>query len=914
MVAREHDRQRRKATAAVAALSCVGGVAYVLAYLFWLAVPFGSAEAQAFFADFAVLPVDVVVVVTWIAAGLARGGDRASRNAWLTVAAAMAFMTFGDIAYFWFNVVEGEAPFPSVADGGYLAFYALMLVGLLRFPSALRSRSDAVRFWLDAATIMVAGSLFVWQFVLAPTFDAQQTDIVSAILAAAYPVGDLLLLLGLSIAVLRRHGGTNRRAVALVAVGILLFFMADIGFAVASMEGGYLSGSWPDGLYVVATSLWAAAGFVGLWDASARRPEKSSVGMPGVSLVPYLAVVAGYALVVGVAWTAGDGSTRIVLGGVVLSGLVVARQVVAVRENIRLSREAEKTAGEERFRALIQHASDVITVVDADGTVRYQTPSVQGLLGRKPETLIGQSLASIVHADDRRLLETLLRGDSPGADTRGAVELRLLDAWEDWRSTETVCADLRAIPTVGGFVLTSRDLTERKALQARLESKALHDPLTGLPNRVLFHDRVEQALQRGIRHQTHAVVLFIDIDEFKRVNDSRGHDAGDQLLVAIGARIAGAIRGLDTAARLGGDEFAVLFEDVADPEPMIGRAERLCELLSKPYPVDGRPAAVTASLGLATAGPGSCTRTELLRNADMAMYAAKDAGRNRVMRYQPTMHAALLQRITLEADLREAVAAGEIGIHLQPIFEVATGKLIGAEALARWSHGDRGSVPPSDFIPVAENTGLIGDIGRRVLLDACMQARGWPRRDGSPAVGVSVNVSAAQLGAEQFEEDVRGVLARTGLPPECLTLEITESVLARDISGVRERLTALAALGVRLSIDDFGTGYSSLSYLQTFPVHEIKIDRSFVAMLKPDDPEHHVFVRAIVELARALNMATVAEGVERQDQLDVLRSIGCDMAQGYLIARPMPPGAFGTFLAEGGDPPGPAKHREPAAA
>jgi len=908
----KHRAARRLAASLVAAL-CVAGVAYILVFLACLAAPFGTGAQRAFFADFAILPLDVIVVATWLAAAQARRGDHASRNAWLTLCAAMVFTTLADIACFWFNVDAGEVPFPSFADGGHLAFYALMLGGLLRFPSALRGRSEAARLWLDAATIVVAGSLFVWQFVLAPTFVEEQTDAVTAILSAAYPIGDLLLL-GLSFAVLGRHKSTNRRAVALVAAGILLYFGADIGFAVASMEGGYLSGSWPDGLYVVATGIWAAAGLVALRDAGSRRPEPMSADVPRVSPYPYLAVAAGYALVTWVAWTAGDGSTRIVVGGVVLTALVVARQVVAVRENAHLSRESEKRAGEERFRALIQHASDVITIVDAEGMVHYQTPSVRGLLGREPDSLVGRRLTSIVHPEDAARVTAILGGDGEGGPARGSVELRLLDLWGDWRPTETICADLRDVPTVGAFVLTTRDLTERKALEARLQSQALHDPLTGLANRLLFHDRVEQALERGIRHGTHAVVLFIDVDEFKRVNDSRGHDAGDQLLVAVGARIAGAIRGLDTAARLGGDEFAVLFEDVEDPAPLLGRARHLCELLSEPITVGGRSATVTASMGLAAAAPGSTSRADLLRNADLAMYAAKSAGRNRVVVYDPGMHAALLDRISLEADLRKAVVAGQITMQLQPILDVATMTLVGAEVLARWTHPQRGPVPPSSFIPIAEETGLIVSLGRQILRDACAQAAGWRSVDGAAPLGVSVNVSAAQLAAEEFSEDVRGALARSGLPPERLTLEITESVLAHDLAGVRVRLTELASIGVRLSIDDFGTGYSSLSYLQTFPVHEIKIDRSFVATLRPDDPDRHIFVRAIIELARGLRMVTVAEGIERQEQLEVLQGLGCNLAQGYLFAHPMAPSAFEAFAAEVAAPGGAARRRALAAA
>ena len=871
-------------------------VAYVAGYLVWLAAPFGSEEQQAFFTNFAFLPVDGVVIVLWAAAARRSGAGSPSRLAWALLAGAMVAMAFGDAVYFWLDVT-GEVPFPSIADVGYLVFYALMLVGLLRFPTAARTRDESARFWLDAALIVVAGGMFVWEFVLHAALTTDGLDPLAAALSVGYPVGDLLLLLGISVTVLRRQETSNRRSLAVIALGALLFFGADTGFAIASAEGSHLGGSWPDGLFMLATLAWAAAGWVALRDARLPAGTGLAIRVGGVSPFPYVAVGAAYVLIVALTWSPNDRSGQLVLGGAALTALVVARQIVAVRDNIRLTRVQAQHDVEERFLGLIQHASDVITVIDDDLTIRYQTPSISGLLGYDAAALIGTSIADIVHPRDALALAALADVTDERGRPSAPIELRLRDTSGGWRETEAIAADLRAIPSVRGLVLTTRDVTEQKALTARLKDQSLHDPLTGLANRLLFHDRVEQALRRSVRRGVKTAVLFMDLDEFKRINDTRGHEAGDQLLVAVAARLAGAVRREDTPARLGGDEFAVLIEDVTDVASALHEAQRICELLAAPIQVQAIATVATASIGVAMASPGHEDADELMRNADVAMYAAKSAGRNRVIAYEPFMHAKLVDRVALEADLRAAVAADEITFQMQPLFEVAGGRIVGAEVLARWTHQARGMVPPATFIPVAEQTGLIVEIGRRVLVDACREAAQWAAIAGGPPMSVNVNVSSVQLDDPGLTRDVRHALAASGLSPELLTLEITESVLATDSPEVHEALDALKALGVRLSIDDFGTGYSSLSYLHTFPFDEVKIDRSFVSRLRPDAREDHVFVRAIIELARGLGLIVIAEGIETADQLQVLQSLGCQLGQGYVVARPMDPAALRTFIA-----------------
>jgi diguanylate cyclase (GGDEF)-like protein len=419
---------------------------------------------------------------------------------------------------------------------------------------------------------------------------------------------------------------------------------------------------------------------------------------------------------------------------------------------------------------------------------------------------------------------------------------------------------------------------------------AVRDPVTGLPNRVLFLERLEQALARG----THVNVLFLDLDRFKFVNDTLGHAAGDDLLRQVGRRLRECLRSDDCLARFGGDEYAVLVEEV--PESAVRRVgEQLLTAVQTRFLVHGEEVVVGGSIGVASSHPGA-TASEVLRDADTAMYRAKHAGGSRFVVFEQSMHTDLVQRRTLEADLRRAVEGEELAVVFQPIVDLRGENIHSAEALARWNHPGRGSVPPSEFIPLAEETGLVVPLGRQVLAAACAQAAAWPSApDGGPPPHVSVNLSARQLLDPLLVADVRRILAETGLPADRLILEITESTIVSDTSAVLERLRQIRDIGVRLAVDDFGTGYSSLSYLRMFPVDILKIDRSFVDGLVAGW-QGTAFVRTIVRLSETLSMIAIAEGVETREQAHALRRVGCQLGQGHLFAMPMPPATFATYL------------------
>lgn len=444
------------------------------------------------------------------------------------------------------------------------------------------------------------------------------------------------------------------------------------------------------------------------------------------------------------------------------------------------------------------------------------------------------------------------------------------------------------------FVMIFSDITQRKQIENRLRYQANFDGLTDLPNRSLFMDRLSQGLVRVRREGTALALLFIDLDRFKNINDTLGHSAGDKLLVAVAKELRGCIRESDTIARFGGDEFAVILSPIYGPKNASTVGQNLLKVLSQPFDIDGYEAIVGGSIGITLYPNDGTTAEELVKNADAAMYRAKEQGRNNYQFFTSEMQQAALARMTLERDLRYAVERKELLLYFQPQLGVRSGYVAGLEVLVRWLHPTRGMVSPVDFISLAEDTGLIVGIGEWVLRSACQQFHRWQERGIAPE-RMAVNVSGRQFNARNFVSTVREILNESGLDPHCLELELTESVLMKDEERVIDTLNQLRAMGILISIDDFGTGYSSLSYLKRFPISTLKIDRSFV-MDTPGDSDDSAIVKAIIDMAHTLKMEVVAEGVENEQQVEFLRGLDCDYIQGYLYGRPMPGEQCGKFL------------------
>jgi diguanylate cyclase (GGDEF)-like protein/PAS domain S-box-containing protein len=566
------------------------------------------------------------------------------------------------------------------------------------------------------------------------------------------------------------------------------------------------------------------------------------------------------------------------------------------QEHLGQLRETERNAlrdSEERFRALTEQSTDIILIADPSGQIKYASPSVYTVLAVRAETLVGTKLVDLMHPED--FAKTISPEAQPAADGQNPmVEFRLRHADGIWLHFESVVRNLIQHKNIGGIVYNARNITERKYAQEELLFNATHDVLTGLPNRSLFLGRLESIVDRMKRHphQT-AAVLFVDIDDFKFVNDCYGHAIGDALITEVSNRLRACTRIDGTIARMGGDEFTVLVEEVIDPSDAIRVAQRIQSSFTKPFLLGGIEIFRSASIGIALTTPET-TAEAVLQNADIAMYRAKGLGKACSELFDRTMHEQVMNRLLLEATLRSALQNEELTLHYQPIVALDTAAIQGFEALLRWHPSGMKSVPPSTFVPVAEQSGLIIPISVWVLKKACMEAARWRlRHPTDPPLYVSINISSRHFSHAEFIDHVKDALEESAIDPQCVTIELTESLAMNDVAATFQTMSQLRALGVKLSIDDFGTGYSSLSYLRRFPVDTLKIDQSFV---KTMDAENYAIVKTIVGLARNLDLKVIAEGVETPDQRRLLGLAGCDSAQGHLFAEPMPVQNVGAFI------------------
>jgi diguanylate cyclase (GGDEF)-like protein/PAS domain S-box-containing protein len=545
------------------------------------------------------------------------------------------------------------------------------------------------------------------------------------------------------------------------------------------------------------------------------------------------------------------------------------------------------------FKAIVDHAIGPMLVADAAGRLVFTNEAFRLLVSAEASGS-GRSLLELVHPEDALAVEQIVA--LPPRVSGQVVQARLRAHAGQWTDAELSITDLRDDHAVQGLVITVRDGTHRRLADEALIHTALHDPLTGLPNRALLLDRLGQALARSDRRVTHTAVLFLDLDNFKVINDSLGHLAGDLLLIEIAHRLMANVRAGDTVARFGGDEFAVLLEDVADANDALLNAERLLDAVRERLQLDGREVLPEVSIGVALSGNRGEQPEDVLRKADLAMYQAKAAGKGRCCAFEPAMQTRADARLELETGLRDALELGHLRVHFQPILSLANGQISGFEALVRWERPGYGLVTPVEFVPVAEETGLIVPLGQWVLAESCRHLRDWQSKfPDNERLGISVNVSPRQLRHPALVTDVIRTIDQTGVDPTCVTLEITESALIENAEDTTRVLHQLKAVGVQLAIDDFGTGYSSLNYLRRLPVDILKIDRSFVNGLADSDRDEAV-VQGILDLAGTLQLTTTAEGIETETQLATVRRMGGSSGQGFFFARPLTPDAVEALL------------------
>jgi diguanylate cyclase (GGDEF)-like protein/PAS domain S-box-containing protein len=549
-------------------------------------------------------------------------------------------------------------------------------------------------------------------------------------------------------------------------------------------------------------------------------------------------------------------------------------------------------ASEERYRNLVDTAQDVIFTLAPDATFMSLNPAFETVTGWKREDWLGKSFAPVVHPEDLNSSFDLFKRCLAGEIV--SYELRIRKPSGDY-----LIGEFTSTPLIEGGVLKgtfgiARDITERKKAEAMIRELAYHDGLTGLPNRTLFEDRLNVALAQAHRSHQRLAVMFLDLDRFKVVNDTLGHGGGDKLLKGVAQDLKTIVREGDTVARVGGDEFTLLLPGIESQEDATEIAQRVLDVLRGPRLVDGKEFSVTTSIGLTVYPEDGADTDTLLRNADTAMYRAKERGRDNFQLYTPAMNAAVLQRLSLEADLRHALERDELRLFYQPIADTVTEQIVATEALVRWEHPERGIVEPDEFIAFAEETGLIVPIGEWVLKEAMLQNRIW-QKAGRTHLRVGVNLSARQLQQEDMVSTISRLLRETGLAPEFLQLEITEGAVMKNVDPIIAMLYQIRRMGIGISLDDFGTGYSSLSYLKRFPIDSVKVDRSFVRDIATD-PNDAAIVTTVIAMARSLNLRVIAEGVETSDQLEFLRERGCDQFQGYLVSEPGPPEAIGRLL------------------
>jgi diguanylate cyclase (GGDEF)-like protein/PAS domain S-box-containing protein len=820
-------------------------------------------------------------------------------HAWRFLAFAMVASAAGDLLWWSARTTDTvSTPIDILAAAAFLAFFPLAAAGLARLTETPTGTTERLRYLLDAGSIFVAALIAIY-FVVRP-WDMAAESTVQRLVAYVTPAGDALVIVALGLTALRWPGGLRRGPFAVLGLGFAVLLAGDLALAYAAARGFTLAlaeVAYPVGAAMVgcAAAMQVGARRGAAWESGPDDRIRALVGL----LPPAVVAVAFAAILLTETDHVSASTLALVVGGVTITGLAALRQVVVHRDAAETRRDRQQAAAGARFRTVVESATDVIVTVAPSGRITTATPSLERLTGWTPSESTGISFLDRVHSDDRSRVARLVVGEPRhGRSSSSVFEFRMLRRDGEWVDVEAAVVDLRDDATVGGTVLTIRDIGDRKVFESDLRRQAFQDQLTGLPNRAHFIDRIEQALGRSTRTGQPIQVLYLDLDGFKRINDSLGHDAGDRVLRVVAERLTWAVRAGDTAARLGGDEFAVLLEDHATAEAARAVAERIQAMIAPPIDVEGRHVRVGVSVGIAspaTASSGmmepedhrtdrAATADELIRNADVAMYESKVRGKGRVSTYEPAMRLAAVTRLDLETALREAVEREEFAVHFQPIVSLDSGRIVAIEALARWARPGVGLVPPSGFIAVAEETGLIRPIGMQVFRSACEAAVLWG--GGTVPVDLTVNLSARQLQDPHIVETIRRVLTQSGLDPHKLVLEITESALIEDGLAAIDQLVRMRELGIRLAIDDFGTGYSSLGYLERLPVDILKIDRAFVVDL-PTSPKRSALVRAIVGMAGALRLTTIAEGVETEEQLRIVGDIGCDLAQGYLLSRPV---------------------------
>ncbi|MFF0272866.1 putative bifunctional diguanylate cyclase/phosphodiesterase [Streptomyces sp. NPDC004330] len=874
-------------------LAQIGLVVICAGYTTGASLGWGSPELALFMGDFGLSAAALTAAVSCFLYGRAHRGS--ARPAWLLFAFSSFMASAGNAVWGWYEVVlRTEVPDSSVADLFFLLFAPPAIVGLLVLAKKPVTRAGWVCLALDAW--LIGGSLLTlsWSLALARTAHFQNEPVSQAALSLAYPLLDIVLV-SMVLVLHFRRSQANRSATNTAIAALALTVLCDALFTSPLLRENYASGQlldagWFAGSLLLAYAPWgvrrlpdatAVAAARGQWLHS--RPVAGSLA----ALTPYLAAAV---CTLGILYNVVEGrrvDRVVVLTGCTVVLALVVRQGIMLLDNIALTHELAQK--ENHFRSLVQGSSDVIMIAAPNGILRYVSPAATGVYGRDAEELIGSELASLIHPEDLGAVVHEVRrflAASPAKEPTTRIECRFRSGRGDWLNVESTVNRHQ-----GGLIFNSRDVTERVRLQAQLQHNAEHDPLTDLPNRALFTRRVRQALGGRRASDVGTAVLFIDLDGFKGVNDRLGHQAGDDLLVQAARRLHDSVRAGDTAARLGGDEFAALIlgdggrDQAARRQQVQEIADRLRLTLSRPYRVDGgTEVRVAASIGVAFAEPG-IEAGDLLRNADLAMYRAKAAGKDRVELYAPQMQAEVVRRTELAARLRTALHDGEFALLHQPVVDLATGRIAAVSAQARWRSAQGILFTPAEYLRVTDDAERTAELGRWLLEEAVEQAA--ERAGTGHRVPVAIRISARRLMDRSLPlGSIEALLTRHGLASGSLIVELADSDPRIPLDDLEQRLITLRRLGVRIALDGFGSGHVAINALRRLPVDILKLDRGLVEGVV-ESARLRKITRGVLRIADELGIRTVAEGVDVPEQVVALRAMGCSHAQGMAFSGPL---------------------------
>jgi diguanylate cyclase (GGDEF)-like protein/PAS domain S-box-containing protein len=863
----------------------------------WMALrPQGDPQSDDALRRFGEAGAALIAAVACMVAATFHSGR--SRFAWVLLGTGALAWAAGEGIGAYYEFIGEQLRYPPLTDIGHLVAVPLAVAGIAVFPGRHRGASR-VAFLLDGAILAGALVLISWATVLGGVYHSHTGVGASALTGLAYPISDIVMAV-MALLLVGRTAGAGRLPLLLVMTGIFANLLADSASVYLTTVTGQapaaiMGTGWVAGFLLMALGAVRAALLAG----SATRADDRAPGRWTI-FVPYIPVSVAAVIAV-LKNVSGPPEALLLWDLIVVVALVIVRQFIVIMDNQTLnqklaSQSAALRESEDHFRALVQNSGDAVLLADADGMVRFASSSIDRFFAYSSTELVGQPFSELLHPEDQPAFAAGLKKALSASALPVVVHCRFRHKLGGWTHCEVTITNLLHRSSSQAIVLNIRDVTDRKDMEARLAHLAAHDPVTSLPNRLSFRNQLDAALERSVPGRAVAV-LALDIDDFKLVNDALGERASDDLLGMIGGRLGKLIAPADVVARLGADEFAVLMQNVVQEDEPVELAERIVEHFKAPFNVQEREIILRLSMGIAPqAGRGDTAET-MMRDADIALNAAKALGKGRFERYQPQQHAAVSDRMELESDLARAIQRRQLVLHYQPAIRLKDGVLLGFEALVRWNHPRRGLLSPGDFIALADATGLIVPLQRWVLGQACADGRHWQIQfPAAEAMQISVNVSRRGLEDADLATDVAHACTAAAFAPGRLVLELTQGATLEG-KDTLARLLELHEGGVKLALDDFGAGSAPLTALRDLPVDIVKLDHSFVARMA-DSATDATVARAVIDLGNTLGMMTMADGIERAEQLAALQALGCVAGQGYFLSRPLTAAAVERLLAE----------------